>query len=528
MLRVLLCQLSFVHVDPDSIELEMDSFERCLPELLPRLLPVNELRELVGASEEGAPTCCPLRLTGMLLLQFRYSLSERKLKQRCVRDLGFRYALALEPGEKPPSMRSLRRFRAKLIEARGDDYLLGLSLRLAGEEGLLKDTALQALDSTNTDCRGAVIDTFNLVAAGIHQVLRVTARCLGRPPESLAREWELCRYLSRSVKGVAAIDWADKDQRNALLTEEIRDADRVAAKVRELGAQVKLPDEVGEALALLVQVARQDVEELDDGSFDIARGTTKGRIISITDPEARHGRKSSSKVINGFKTHVLGTIESQFVTGIAITDASVHDATPTTALIKQAERHDLKPAEAVGDGAYGTGANLRACSELGVDLHTKQGRPSSRGAIPKRDFDIDLEQRTVTCPAGHVATDPSLVKAGDGSEERVPSFTFAKATCQACPLKDSCCAATAKGRSRTIKLNTHEAELQRNQAFNQTERGREVLRARSAVERLISHLVRMGMRHARFFTMKKVQLQAYMVAAAYNLQRVMTLMAAAP
>jgi hypothetical protein len=33
----------------------------------------------------------------------------------------------------------------------------------------------------------------------------------------------------------------------------------------------------------------------------------------------------------------------------------------------------------------------------------------------------------------------------------------------------------------------------------------------------------MGMRHARFFTMKKVQLQAHMVAAAYNLQRVMTL-----
>lgn len=36
----------------------------------------------------------------------------------------------------------------------------------------------------------------------------------------------------------------------------------------------------------------------------------------------------------------------------------------------------------------------------------------------------------------------------------------------------------------------------------------------------------MGMRHARFFGMHKVQFQAYMTAAAYNLQRLFKLMAA--
>lgn len=526
MLRLQLCQLSFLHVDPESLGLAPDSFERWLPALLPRLLPLDELRQLFPAGDEGAPTCCPLQLTAMLLLQFRYDLSERELEQRCRRDLGFRYALGLEPGAAPPSPRSLRRFRARLAEVKGDAYLLDLSLRLAREEGLVEDVALQAVDSTNTNCRGAVIDTFNLVAAGIRQVLRVTARCLGRSPEGLAREWELSRYLGRGIKGVAAIDWDDEVQRNALLTEEVKDADKVAAKVAELWARVSLPDEVGEALALLVQVARQDVEELDDGSFRIARGTAAGRIISVTDPEARHGRKSSSKVINGFKTHVMGTIERQFVTGIAITDAAVHDAAPTTVLIGQVEQRGLKPAEAVADGAYGTGSNLRACKELGVDLHTKQGRPSSRGAIPKRDFTVDLEQMTVTCPQGEVATEPTWVRAESGSDARVPAFSFPKAKCQACPLKDTCCSATAKGGKRTLRLSTHEAELQTNRAFSQTERGRDVLRSRSAVERLISHLVRMGMRNARFFTMKKVQLQAYLVAAAYNLQRVMTLTAA--
>ena len=54
-----------------------------------------------------------------------------------------------------------------------------------------------------------------------------------------------------------------------------------------------------------------------------------------------------------------------------------------------------------------------------------------------------------------------------------------------------------------------------------------VLRARSAIERLIAHLVRMGMRQARFFGLPMVRFQAFMTAAAYNLQRLITLAAAA-
>lgn len=67
----------------------------------------------------------------------------------------------------------------------------------------------------------------------------------------------------------------------------------------------------------------------------------------------------------------MATIESQFVTGIAITDAATHDAQPTTELIRQAEANDVKPDEAVGDAAYGAGANLRACNDAGVPMHTR-------------------------------------------------------------------------------------------------------------------------------------------------------------
>jgi len=516
-----LYQLSAIAVDPDAIGLEPSSFERNLPEFLRQVVPAEDLSQFVD-SNEGAPTRCALSKLAMLLLQFRYDLSERELVQRCQRDLGFRYALGLEPGQKPPSARTYRRFRNRVMNVKGDDYLLRLTLRAAVAEGLLDDAELQAVDSTNTDCRGAVIDTFNLVAAGIRQVLREVARCLGVRTEELARRWDLSRYMARSVKGAAGIDWSDKEQRNALLTQEVHDADRIAAHVCELDQEMGLPQEVEQAVDLLKQVARQDVEELDDGTFRIAKGTVSGRIISITDPEARHGRKSASKTIKGFKTHVTGTIESQFVTGIAITDAATHDGKPTADLIKQTQANGVKPIEMVGDHAYGGGANVKACNELGVEMHTKPSSPFRGAAIPKMDFDIDIERMNVTCPAGQSTGTHATVKDNMG-RGTVALFRFATDDCQACELKDSCCKATAKGGHRVIRLSPYEPELQKNRDFAETPRGREVLRSRSSVERLISHLVKMGMRHARFFTMKRVQYQAYTLAAAYNLQRLFSL-----
>ena len=385
----------------------------------------------------------------------------------------------------------------------------------------MDDADLQAIDSTNTDCRGAVIDTYNLVAAAIKQVIRKVAACLDARPEKLAGEWNLARYLRRSIKGGVSIDWSDKTKRDALITEEIRDAEQLTTRVR--GLELELPVEVAEAVDLMLQVAHQDVKKLDDGTFTIVHGTAPGRVISVTDPEARHGRKSKSKVINGFKAHVQGTIQSQFVTGIAITDAAVHDSEATQPLLDQTEGTEYAPSELVGDGAYGTGANRRECEGRGVKLHAKTPASSTHGALGKHLFDIDPEKMRVTCPAGITTTIYTLVKDPAGSDNKVPAFKFPKETCQACALCESCNSRTRAGRGREVRLSVYEREMQEARKFNATTQGQEILRSRSAIERLISHLVKMGMRQARFFGMYMVQFQAFMTAAAYNLQRYITL-----
>lgn len=211
---------------------------------------------------------------------------------------------------------------------------------------------------------------------------------------------------------------------------------------------------------------------------------------------------------------MLGTIASQFVTGIAITDAGTHDALPTMDLLDQAAQMGVKPKEALGDGAYGTGANLRACKAAGVDVRTRLPTPSKRTAIPKMDFIINVDAGTVTCPEGHLSSQSSMVKDPDDANTLVARHHFDRETCQACPLKASCSTATAKGGARTLALSRYEPEHQAVIAFNKTPEAADVLRTRSAVERLISHLVRMGMRHARFFGMHMVH-----VSSLYDVRR---------
>jgi len=523
MLRSYFYQQSLLEVDPDELRLKRGSFERELRAVLPKVVSVDDFLPL-HPSAEGADTCDPLVLTGMLLLQYRFGLGDEELISRCRRDLGFRYALALEKDVPPPGVASLKRFRAALRGLKGPDWLFHQSLKLAVKDGQVSADELQAIDSTNTDQRGATLDTYNLISATIRAVVLATAAELDRDARSLAREWNATRYLGRSFKGQVSINWSSESERNALLTSEILDSERIVKLVQQ--AMDPVPGDVAEAIELMRRVAAQDVERQPDGTFRMVRGTAPGRVVSATDPEARHGHKSSSKTITGFKTHVMGTVTSQFVTAIDITSADVHDSVPTPVLIEQSASVGLKPTDAVGDAAYGTGPNRRACNELGVTLHAKLPAPR-QGGFPKRDFTIDLDGMTVTCPGGETTSAYSMVKDPNGSDEKVANFRFPPPVCRACPLREQCGKRTAEGMGRLIALNVHEAEIQQAQRMNAQPEERAILRQRCAIERLLAHLVRMGMRQARFFGVAMVRFQGFMTAAAYNLQRYMTLAAAA-
>ena len=54
------------------------------------------------------------------------------------------------------------------------------------------------------------------------------------------------------------------------------------------------------AAELLGQLLLQDVERTDDG-VNLKDGVSRDRMMSVHDPEMRHGRKSSSRRFDGHK-----------------------------------------------------------------------------------------------------------------------------------------------------------------------------------------------------------------------------------
>lgn len=520
MLRPVFYQLSLEEVDPEEIGLAKNSFERALRDMLPKVLPFTEFRGF-RSETEGTNSCCPLQLSAMMLLVGRYGLSDNELMSRCHRDLGFRYALGLTKGQSSPSLSSYKRFRRWVRAHKGPDWLNARVLAFAVDKGQLTDPQLTVVDATGLDCAGALMDTLTLISQGLGHVIRTLARSSGRRPEDLAEKWQMSMYLQRSIKGSQDIDWSSESQRKDLLNRVIRDALRVPKLAKKL--RHKKTDADQAAMALLRQVALQDVEKLKDRTYKINKGTAKNRIISLHDDGARHGRKSSSVLLAGYKTHALATVASRFIVAWAASSANVPDGDLLPELLDQASDHGLLPECTLGDQAYGLGHVVRAGAARGVEVRSKVSGPRD-DKLNKKQFDIDLDRLQVTCPQGHVSTKKSKVKASNGVDERVWKFHFDKRLCAACPVA-AACGKNVKKEGRDVKLDVHENELQTLKRFNADPDNRKFLRKRSVIEAILSQLVRMGLRQARYLGIDGVRFQVGLTVAAYNLQRLFTLMA---
>ncbi len=85
----------------------------------------------------------------------------------------------------------------------------------------------------------------------------------------------------------------------------------------------------------LAQIIEQDLETDEEGRLAVARKVAKDRIVSLTDPCARHGRKS--KTFTGFKVHVLGDVVSGLITAVSVTKGNRRDGLVAHRLIRRAK-----------------------------------------------------------------------------------------------------------------------------------------------------------------------------------------------
>lgn len=467
----------------------------------------------------GRPSVPPSTLCLALLLQaYEGGCSDREASDRAAYDQRWKVALRCGEMERPFTRSTLQLFRAQLLLHEQTKALFEASLRLARDKGVLRrDGQMRvALDTTAILGRGAVKDTYNLLADGIVKVMRVLARRSGQPLERWARSKDLAHYLSgKSMKGEAGIDWEDEEARGALLGQLVADAERVlelARRARSSCAPESQADQrLVEASQVLGQVLGQDVERKPEGKVEIHRGTSADRVCSVHDPEMRHGRKSPSTRFDGHKLAIAADVESQLVTAVDVMAGSAKDAEGSLELAQQAASNTGLELDAVlGDCAYGTGPNRERFQAAGIPLQAKVAHRTNGGYFAKDEFEIDLEQMTCRCPAGQMTT--KVIR-----RQREPySFRFRPATCAVCPLRASCFRPGSR-RGREVRLNRQEGLLQAARAWQRSSQQQVFRRERQVVEHRIARLIQLGVRQARYMGRNKVRFQALTAAAVANL-----------
>ena len=527
--------------EADQLYLDLvgrDTFYGLLASLRGKLFRDADFAELY-CPDNGRASVAPSLLATALLLQAHDKVRDAEAKARADFDIRWKVALGIEIEERPFAKSTFQVFRAQLILHDKVREVFEQSLRLAREQGFLKrgrgmrvalDTTYIPVSSTGQALgRGAVKGTYNLLADGIVKLKRALASVEGVP----ARRWaEACgyqRYVGSSVKGEAAIDWSDRQARRRLLDEIVADADRLLALARQ--AQDDLDGDSAErqaivdAAELLGQLLLQDVQRGgtgdaadDDGGVSLKEGVSKDRMVSVHDPEMRHGHKR--KRFDGHKAAVVVDTDTRLITAVDVLPGNAPDNLGALELVERSEASAGVPVvEAMGNTAYGDGGTRQAFVDAGRKLVARvPGRPN-RKHFPKEDFVIDLAAGTCTCPAGQVTRQlvPMATRSDlTGRAYKLEGFRFDAAVCGACPLRPQCTSAKS-GVGRTVRLHPQEALLQEARALQQSPAYDEYRRRRVAAEHRLARLVQLGIRKTRYFGRARTKFQLYLAVAVANL-----------
>lgn len=467
--------------------------------------------------DNGRPSLPPSLMAGVILLQFYDDVSDSKAVDNTLYDLRWKVALDLPLDYAGFNPSSLTYFRKRLIKHGKERYAFDRLIQVGRAAGFLPEKITALIDTTDIKGAGAVQDTYTLLRKGVRKLLKAAGFNVPGKRQGLADETQalLATYLDQDHK--ADIDWADPEQRAAQLKILIQDTEAAL----ELATAHSDDAEVRATGWLLTKILGDDIVSDEDGDPQIGQGTAPDRIISITDPEMRHGRKSKAHRFNGFKTIVTTEQSSELIVDIADVPAPGSDGAHLLPSIRRIEEHTgLEVEQALADGAFGSGDNRAACAEEldhPVDLVSPMARPKDP-EVDKSAFQIDLEAQTATCPQGHtVAGKP----AKDNKGRPILAFTFPRATCEVCPLFERCVRSKTAG--RTVRTNAHETYLRAARERQQTDEFRELYPQRSAVERKIAETARHGLRKTRYLGEPKRQLQRLWLGAAVDLKRLFKL-----
>jgi len=466
-----------------------------------------ELAQMYADKPVGQPPVPPAQLALATILQAYTGASDDEALEATVMDRRWQLVLdCMDHAQAPFAKGTLVAFRARLIAHELDRRLVARTVALYGQaSGRVAGGKLRAaLDSSPLWGAGRVEDTINLLGHALRKVVGVLARqqgCgLAEGTQVLASRAGVPELAASRLKAALDLDWDDPAALPQALGMVLGAVGRVEALAAELAGGTD-PGVVA-GLAAARQVCDQDVVVGAGGAAQLRQGVARDRRISVEDPQMRHGRKTKSQRVDGYKRHVLTDLETALIPAVGVTPANVAEAQVAAQIQADLDAQGVTLGELSIDRAYLSSSLVRdRADDLAIFCKAFVVRNGPR--FVKTAFALDFDQGLLTCP--NSVTMPFV----PGGKVQFPAEV-----CAACPLRAQC---TTSARGRSVQIHPDEpllAELRQRQL---TPQGRAKLRERTAVEHSLAHVGQWQGDRARYLGERKNLFDVRRMAVVNNL-----------
>jgi Transposase DDE domain/Transposase domain (DUF772) len=463
----------------------------------------QEFAILYQESKQGQPPIAPAQIALAIILQAYMGISDDEVIEATIMDRRWQLVLdCLDTEEAPFSKGTLVSFRKRLIDAHMDRRLIERTIEMAGQSGAFGSRALRAaLDSSPLWGAGRVEDTYNLLGHALRKVISVIAAERGWELADIAKEAKADLICGSSLKATLDCDWDQTGQKEHALSQVLS----VLQTVEQWFHSVTQEDQILQAKRYLdtaQQIKEQNIGKEENGKETLLKGVAKDRRISVEDEQMRHGRKSRSVLINGYKRHILHDLDTDMIRAVGITAANVPEASVTEAISEDLDFQKIQMQELHIDRAY-LSSELVRHRNAELEIYCKAWPVRQGELFSKQAFSLDWERQIIRCPA----------------QQEMP-FTpggvvhFPQEQCDVCPLHDQC---TKSSKGRTVSIHPDESLLAELREKQLTPVGRAKLRERVAVEHTLAHIGYWQGRRARYRGIRKNLFDLRRCAVIHNL-----------
>lgn len=344
------------------------------------------------------------------------------------------------------------------------------------------------IDSFHTYANIAKVGSYRLIQQGILQIIQHIKRTYPKLYTHLSQDCPLKSFLKRlsdqapegdrlvlfsrlAVEGYSLLHWLESERVKPLFgawendKQQLRclELQGILYQILQENTKPVKPDSAGQAQLQYKELPKKE--------------KPTDRIRSAYDPEVRGGHKTKSMKFTGDKIQVLESRQNGLILNTEPIPGNEWDGDRLVPMVEEmVSRYHVLPKQVIGDTAYGTGENRQKIKEMQISLSAPIQRSTNpTGLLESNWFVYDPSLDEVTCPLGY-----STSKKVRNNKSQGYQFKFQGETCQACPLFDQC---TTNEKGRTVFISDFYEIMEQGRSYNQTDEGKNALRARYDVER---------------------------------------------